>query len=81
MPKKSIKKDIIYLEHILESIKKIEKYLGDIQYKEFLNDEKLTDALARQLGIIGEATNNLTEIFREKHPEIEYRKIVAMRNF
>ncbi|MBD3300103.1 MAG: DUF86 domain-containing protein [Candidatus Moranbacteria bacterium] len=81
MPKKSTKKDIIYLEHILKSIEKIERYIKDINYKKFLNDEKLTDALARQLGIIGEATNNFTQSFRKKHPNIEYRKIIAMRNF
>ena len=37
-------------------------------------------AVERSLQIIGEAAKNFSESFRKKHPEIEWRKIIAMRN-
>jgi len=41
----------------------------------------LLDAVVRKLEIIGEATNNLSDTFKDSHPEIIYRDIVDMRNF
>jgi len=38
------------------------------------------DAVVRNLEIIGEASSKLTAPFRIKHKEIEWRKIIGMRN-
>jgi uncharacterized protein with HEPN domain len=80
MPKKSIEKDKIRISHVKDSIQKIEKYLGKSSYKDFLNDECLTDALAFQLSIIGEALNHLSDEFKNKYKLLPYKEIVGMRN-
>ncbi len=41
----------------------------------------MIDAVVRELEIIGEASNNLNQEFREQHPEIPWRRIRGMRNF
>jgi uncharacterized protein with HEPN domain len=36
--------------------------------------------VVRNVEVIGEAATNLTEEFRARHPQIEWRKIIATRN-
>ena len=38
------------------------------------------DALVRELEIIGEAANNLSEDFQGEHPDIPWERIIGMRN-
>lgn len=77
-----MKKDItIYLKDILESLRKIESYLKSISKERFFKDSKLQDAIIRRLEIIGEATKKLPKEFKEKHPEIEWKKISGIRDF
>lgn len=73
-------KDGVYLWHILEAIKSIEEYLSVFNYETFLNDKKTIDATVRELEIIGEAANNLSDDFKKKHFEIPFRDITDMRN-
>ena len=74
-------KDAVLLHHILDAITQIEKYLGESEFIRLQNDDMLTDALARRLEIIGEASNTLSHEFKNKHSEIPFRKIIDMRNF
>lgn len=76
-----MQKNKLYFQHILQAIESIERYLNDPRFIPFQNDDILTDALARQLGIIGEASTRITQKFREKHPELPYKKMIGMRNF
>jgi uncharacterized protein with HEPN domain len=45
----------LYFEDILNSIGKIERYIKDLSYQQFIADEKTFDAVAYNLQIIGEA--------------------------
>lgn len=38
------------------------------------------DGVARQLSIIGEAANHLSDEFQKEHPAIPFRDIIGMRN-
>lgn len=73
-------KDIVYLRHILEAIESIEEYLKGFDYESFLKDKKTVDAVVRELEIIGEAANNLSDNFKQKHLEIPFRDMSDMRN-
>ncbi len=74
------KESSIFLEHILRSINKIDLSLKDIQKKNFLKNEDLSDAIIRRLEIIGEATKNIPLSFREKYLNIEWQKIAGLRD-
>ena len=73
-------KDIVYLRHVLEAIQTIEEYLDGFNYETFLKDKKTVDATVRELEIIGEASNNLSQKFKDSNPEIPFRDITDMRN-
>jgi len=75
-----MKDDTIYLKHILEAIRKIECYLTEVTYDSFCQDDMRIDAVVRELEIIGEASNNLSEKFQKDHSKIHFREITDMRN-
>ena len=70
----------IFLKHILDSINLIEKYTEGVTEKEFLQSVEKQDLVTRRLEIIGEATHNLPEEFRDRHPEIAWNKAMGTRN-
>jgi uncharacterized protein with HEPN domain len=76
-----MKDDLVYIKHIQEAIEKIQGYIADLDYEAFAQDEKTLDAVVRNLGIIGEAANNLSKEFENNNPDIPYHKMIGMRNF
>ena len=70
----------IFLSHILESINEIEKDIAGLDELEFFRNTTVQDAVIRRLEIIGEATKNLPKSFRDKHPEIQWRKVAGLRD-
>ena len=77
MSKRSLK---FLVEDIWESIEKIERYTEGLTQDDFQSDEKTTDAVARNLEIIGEAAGRLPEDFTNRHSKIEWAKIIGLRN-
>lgn len=69
------------LLHILEAISYIEQFLVDKTKQDLYDDALLRFAIERQLEIIGEATNRLSDSIKEQYPTIEWRRVAAFRNF
>ena len=70
----------LLVEDIWEAIEKIERYASGLNHDAFVKDDKTADSVVRNLEIIGEAASRLTENFTTQHPEIEWRKIIGLRN-
>ncbi len=70
----------LFIEDILESIKLIEKYIGNTSKVSFGNNQKLKDSVIRRLEIIGEAVKNIPNNFKEKYPEVPWKKIAGLRD-
>lgn len=70
----------VFVIHIIESIKAIEKYTDGVTKEKFLTSDQTQDAVLRRLEIIGEAVKNLPADFRADHPEIPWLKIAGMRD-
>ena len=75
-----MKDSLNYIKHIQEAIEQIESYLGDCDFKAFSGSPMLFDATIRELEIIGEAANRITEEFQKKHSGVPWRKVIGMRN-
>jgi uncharacterized protein with HEPN domain len=72
--------DKIYLKHIIDAILFIEKHCGKINSTQFYKDEVLQSAIVRQLEIIGEAAKSISKSTKTKLNEIEWNKVIGMRN-
>jgi len=70
----------LYLDDILEAIARVGEYVSGMSYQDFVGDRKTVDAVVRNLEIIGEAARSLPEGTRDLAPDIEWRKIVGLRN-
>jgi uncharacterized protein with HEPN domain len=68
------------LKHILDEINFLEGSRDGIDFKDLMEDGEKQRAWLRSLEVIGEATKNLSNEFREKHPGIEWRKIAGLRD-
>ena len=63
-----MKKDKVYLTHILDAICDIEQFMQGVSEEEFFRNKEKQYAVLRGLEIIGEATKNLSSELKEKAP-------------
>lgn len=70
----------LYLSDILESRERILEYTKGMTYKDFAKSNITIDAVVRNLEVIGEAASRLPSEIKTRSPEIEWRKIVGLRN-
>ena len=61
------KRDIIlFIEHVIISIKKIERYVKDIGFNNFKNNDMIVDAVIRNFKVIEEAITYIPEEIQKK---------------
>ena len=75
-----IKNDWVYIEHILESIDKIEDFTREISRFDFDWNVMIQDAVIRNIEIIGEATKKISKQLTESHQEIPWSEMAGMRD-
>ena len=73
-------RDQTYIDRIKEEIAFIKKALKNIDKGSFLKDDIMQHAISMSLISIGECAKCLSEAFKEKHSQIEWVQIVAVRN-
>lgn len=72
-----------YLNHIVEAIDRIYRYVEDMTELTFLADEKTQDAVVRNFEIMGEAANNIERFhaaFATAHSDVPWALMYTMRN-
>jgi uncharacterized protein with HEPN domain len=77
MPKRD---STLLIEDIKTAISRVEKYTAGFDRQHFLADDKTVDAVVRNLEIIGEASRQLPDAFKESHSSIPWHKIAGLRN-
>ena len=76
-----MKDDTIFVKHIFDAIRKIERYTDGVTYASFRKNEILVDAVIRQLQVIGEAARKVSDDFKKQHEEIPWKYMIGMRNY
>ena len=72
--------DKVRLLHIIDAISEIEDYLQDIDLEYFVKNSMMFNATLRQLEIIGEASNRLSEELLNNNSTIPWARIIGLRN-
>jgi uncharacterized protein with HEPN domain len=72
--------DKIRLQHILDSIIEIENYSIDTDFSGFMKNSMMRFACIKQLEIIGEAGNHISDEIKSSFTTIEWSQIIGMRN-
>ena len=74
------KDDSLRARHMLDAAKEAVSFTQNKTRKTLNKDRMRALSLVRLIEIIGEAASQVSEDFQEKHPEIPWAQIVAMRN-
>lgn len=78
MPRK--KDDRVYVWDMLQAAKRVREFAEGQTFQHFLDDTMRRSAIERQIEIIGEAANRVSEEFQNQHSEIPWRKIISQRH-
>lgn len=72
--------DRAFLNDILERIQLTEEFIQTGK-DEFFTSRLIQEAVLRNFEVIGEAARNLSDNLRTQHPEVEWKGVLAFRNF
>ena len=72
--------DKVRLQHILDSILEIESYSVNTDFQDFMKNSMMRFACIKQMEIIGEAGNHISNELKTKFSMIEWSRITGMRN-
>jgi uncharacterized protein with HEPN domain len=73
----------IFIDSLIDisnEIDRIFKFVNEMTYDEFIQDEKTIYAVTRSFEIIGEATKNIPDDIKNTYNQIPWSKISGMRN-
>ena len=70
----------LYFKDILEAMESIEKFVGDMTFEDFREDDKTLSAVIRKFEIIGEATKQIPDEVKQKYSEVPWKEMAGMRN-
>ncbi|MDD2921102.1 MAG: DUF86 domain-containing protein [Anaerolineales bacterium] len=73
-------RDHIYLGDIFDAIERIEGYTTGVKKKDFMDNFMMQDAVMRQIEIIGEASNSVSDEFQEEHQNLPWFQMRGIRN-
>jgi len=70
----------LYLTDILQSIEETIAFTQKMQFDDFVKDKKTFKAVWKNFEIIGEAVKSLPSDIKAKHPEVDWKAVVGMRD-
>lgn len=73
-------RDEAYLLDMLLAAQKVQRFIEDVTWDRFQQDDLLQSAVMHQVQIIGEAARRVSPEYKESHPEIPWARIVGMRH-
>lgn len=72
--------DIASIWDMIESIREIQEDTANFTYEKFEQNRTVRRAVERNFEILGEAGGRVSDECRQQNPEIDWRKIIGLRN-
>ena len=69
-----------YVEDLMDAVLKVEEFTRDMEYEDFVRDDKTVFAVVRALEIMGEAVKRLPPAVKNRYPAIAWKDIAGMRD-
>jgi len=73
-------RDISSLWDMVNAICRVQNFTANMTKDDYLDSALVQSAVERQLEILGEAARRLSDEFQQAHPEIDWRRIIGLRN-
>ena len=73
-------RDAALLWDMCEAAKEVVEFVRGVSFVEFSRDKKLRYAVERELMVVGEAANRISQALRDRHSEIPWSTIIGQRN-
>jgi uncharacterized protein with HEPN domain len=70
----------LFLQDILDSIRKIEKYTKNTSLSDLKKNQLVVDAVIRNFEIIGEAVKNIPKDVKGQYPNISWKEAAGFRD-
>ncbi|HIH34797.1 MAG TPA: DUF86 domain-containing protein [Nanoarchaeota archaeon] len=74
------KYDLVFIEHILDSINAIEEFSRGVTKEEIIKNRLKQSAIIREIEVIGEAAKNVSKSLKSKWKEVEWSNIAGTRD-
>ena len=71
---------LVFIKHMIQNIENIELFSAKITKENFLRDKLKQYAIVRAIEIIGEAAKNLSQSFKNNHPQVNWKDIIGTRD-
>ncbi|MBD2462381.1 DUF86 domain-containing protein [Oscillatoria sp. FACHB-1407] len=65
---------------MVQAIRRIQEFTMGLTSDDYQASILIQSAVERQLEVLGEAAGRVSDTFRQTHPEIDWRRIVGLRN-
>jgi len=70
----------LFIQDIFQAIEGIDKFVGKMDFNDFIKDEKTKSAVVWKIHILGEATKNIPKTIRDKYKEVPWKYMARMRD-
>ncbi len=74
-----MRNDLVVVK-MIEIIEKLQRYIKDVDYKSFSDNDMLVEACVFNLSQLGEIANKIDTEFETAHPQVPWRQIYGLRN-
>ncbi len=73
-------RDIAFVWDMTQAIQRIQSFTDDFTFDDYQNDIRTVSAVERQFEVLGEAARRISTEFQLAHPDIDWRRIIGLRN-
>ncbi len=69
-----------YKLDIVAAMESIERFIEGMIFEKFQKDDKISSDVLRKFEILGEASRNIPEEVKRKHPDVSWKEMFGMRD-
>lgn len=77
---RTVSKECTAIKDILSRIEKIERFLNNVKEADFWRNDMLSEAVIRQIEVIGEASKRISDETRQKFQDFPWKNFAGMRD-